>query len=300
MKKTLFLFTIFFLSLGVKAQEIQANVIVSSQQIAGSNNQVFQTLQKSLREFINNTSWTGKKLQPFERIKCNLAIVISERPTQNSFKGNIVIQSVRPVYGSIYESPLMNINDQNFAFEYTENENLIFNERQFSGKNLIDVISFYIYLILGYDADTFEMKSGQPWFDKAMKIAQNSQGQNFPGWNRVEGPKTRGGLIESILAENNAQLRTLYYQYHRNGMDNMSQDEQTSKRIIYDQLMGLKTYEDNFQMNNAFNTFLDAKKTEIYNIFANGNNGVVQIQSLQNLMTRFAPNSSNDLWSKWK
>ena len=111
----------------------------------------------------------------------------------------MVVQSVRPVYGSQYESPILNINDTNFSFEYIENQNMIFNERQFSGKNLIDVLSFYVYLILGYDADTFQMKGGTPWFDKAMKITQNSQNQNYAGWSQIESPRNRGVLISSIL-----------------------------------------------------------------------------------------------------
>jgi hypothetical protein len=132
----------------------------------------------------------------------------------NNFKGTLVVQSVRPVYGSQYESPILNINDTNFSFEYIENQNMIFNERQFSGKNLIDVLSFYVYLILGYDADTFQMKGGTPWFDKAMKITQNSQNQNYAGWSQIESPRNRGVLI-CILSEQNSTLRNFYYNYHR-------------------------------------------------------------------------------------
>ncbi|WP_262483370.1 DUF4835 family protein [Chryseobacterium sp. FH1] len=195
MKKLLYIFCALFFAQPAFSQELLANVQINSQQIAGSNTQVFRTLEKSLRDFINNTSWTGKKLQNFEKIKCNFAIVISERPGNSNFKGSLVVQATRPVFNSQYESPLMNINDTSFSFEYNENENLIFNERQFSGKNLIDVISFYIYVILGYDGDSFQLKGGQAHFDKAMKIAQNSQNQNYAGWNQVESQRNRGALI---------------------------------------------------------------------------------------------------------
>ena len=127
--------------------------------------QVYKTLEKNLRDFINNTSWTGKKLQNFEKIKCNFAIVINEKTGSNNFKASIVIQAVRPVFNTTYETPLLNLNDTNFSFDYTENENLVFNERQFSGKNLIDVISFYVYTILGYDGDSYKVRGGQPWFE---------------------------------------------------------------------------------------------------------------------------------------
>lgn len=153
MKKILPFLLIFFFG-SISAQEILANVQINYSQIEGSNIQVYKTLEKSLRDFINNTSWTGKELQNYEKIKCNFSIIITER-NGNSFKSSIVVQSVRPVYNSEYESPMLNINDTNFPFEYTENENLIFNERQYSGKNLTDVISFYVYLILGYDGNSF-------------------------------------------------------------------------------------------------------------------------------------------------
>lgn len=185
------LFTIFVLIFSFNlnfSQELLATVQVNAQQLGGSNTQVFKTLEKNLRDFINNTSWTGKKLQNFEKIKCNFALVVNER-TGNNFKGSLVVQAVRPVFGTTYETPLMNINDTNFGFEYLENENLTFNERQFSGKNLIDVISFYVYTILGYDGDSFKVQGGQPWFEKAQKISNNSMNQNFAGWSVMESPK---------------------------------------------------------------------------------------------------------------
>ena len=162
------LFTLFILNFAVAfgySQEILANVTVNYQQIQGSNTQMFKTLEKSLRDFINNTSWTGKRLQNFEKIKSNFAIVISQKTGSSNYTASMVVQASRPVFNSSYDSPLININDTNFTFEYTENENLVFNERQFSGKNLIDVVSFYVYLVLGYDADSFQMRGGQNWFE---------------------------------------------------------------------------------------------------------------------------------------
>ena len=182
MKKIFYIFILLFFANSSFAQELNAQVQINYQSIGGSNVQTFKTLEKSLKDFINKTSWTGKKYQNFEKIKCSFAIILTEK-SGNNYKGTLVVQSVRPVFGTQYESPIMNINDANFSFEYLENQNLVFNERQFSGKNLIDVISFYIYVILGYDADSFQQKGGTPWFDKALKIAQNSQNQNYTGWS---------------------------------------------------------------------------------------------------------------------
>lgn len=301
MKKSLYIFFAMLLCQSIYSQELLANVQINNQQIAGSNTQVFRILEKSLRDFINNTSWTGKKLQNFEKIKCNFAVVISERPTNNSFKGSIVVQATRPVFNSQYETPLMNINDTNFTFEYNENENLVFNERQFSGKNLIDVVSFYVYLILGYDADSFQLKGGQPWFDKAFKIAQNSQNQNYSGWNAVESQRNRGALISGLQNENTSTLRTVYYSYHRAGLDNLArQDQNPAKKTIAESLMQLKFYENNFQMNYPFSVFMETKSTEIFNIFNSGPNTSVNISELKSLMSIFSPKDIDTKWDKWK
>ena len=301
MKKSLYIFFAMLFCQSIYSQELLANVQINNQQIAGSNTQVFRILEKSLRDFINNTSWTGKKLQNFEKIKCNFAIVISERPTNNSFKGSIVVQATRPVFNSQYETPLMNINDTNFTFEYNENENLVFNERQFSGKNLIDVVSFYVYLILGYDADSFQLKGGQTWFDKAFKIAQNSQNQNYSGWNAVESQRNRGALISGLQNENTSTLRTVYYSYHRAGLDNLArQDQNPAKKTIAESLMQLKFYENNFQMNYPFSVFIETKSTEIFNIFNSGPNTSVNISELKSLMSIFSPKDIDTKWDKWK
>jgi hypothetical protein len=299
MKKLLYLFSLLIFCNFSFAQELNAQVQVNYQNIGGSNLQLYRTLEKSLKDFINNTSWTGKKPQNFEKIKCSFAIVLTEK-SGNNFKGTLVVQSVRPVYGSQYESPILNINDTNFSFEYIENQNMIFNERQFSGKNLIDVLSFYVYLILGYDADTFQMKGGTPWFDKAMKITQNSQNQNYAGWSQIESPRNRGVLISSILSEQNSTLRNFYYNYHRTGLDNLAKADQIStKQIIASELMKLKFYDNNFQMNYPFNIFIESKKDEIFNIFNSNNNGSVNMSELKQLMNTFSPKDSDSKWNKW-
>lgn len=301
MKKLLIIFLLIFTFNLSFAQELLANVQVNYQQISGSNTQVYKTLEKNLRDFINNTSWTGKKLQNFEKIKCNFAIVLAEKSGSNNYKGSIVVQAVRPVFNTTYDTPLLNLNDTNFAFDYTENENLVFNERQFSGKNLIDVISFYVYTILGYDGDSFKVRGGQEWFEKAQKISNNSQNQSFPGWSVIEGPKTRGALIDNMLKPEQNTLRNLYYTYHRAGLDNLGkQDQASGKKIIADALLQLKTYESNFQMNYPVNIFIDTKKQEIFDIFNSGNNANINMADLKALFTTLSPKDIDTKWNKWK
>lgn len=293
----LFLLLCFNLSF---SQEILATVQINSQQVGGSNQQAYKALEKSLRDFVNNTSWTGKKLQNFEKIKSNFSIIIAER-TGNKFKGSLVVQAVRPVFNSSYESPLLNLQDTNFSFEYVENENLVFNERQFSGKNLIDVISFYVYVILGYDADSFQSLGGSQWFSKAQQIAQNAQNRGYEGWGQINEPKSKSILIGEIINPNMSQLRSSMYTYHRAGLDSMyNQDQSQAKKAIFDALMQLNKYENNFQQNYFFNIFINTKNDEIYNIFNSSNNGPVKIGDLKQLMIMFAPKFTDSKWNNWK
>lgn len=301
MKKLFAIFSLVMIQSWLFSQEINANVKIDHNAIGGSNTQVFKTLERNLRDFINNTSWTGKRLKNFEKIKSNFAIVITERPSNNHFKGSIIIQASRPVFDSQYETPLININDAKFSFEYSENENLIFNERQFSGKNLTDVISFYVFLILGYDADSFVQQGGKNHFEKAQKIAQNAQNQNFDGWESIGNPKSRGILINELLKEYNTPLRNIYYAYHRMGLDNLSKQNQIlAKQAIAEEIVKLKIYENNFQFNYPFNIFIDTKKNEIFSIFDANNNGGINVTELKSIMSTFAPKDISSKWNKWK
>lgn len=301
MKKFLNIFLLLFIFNMGFSQELLATVQVNSQQIGGSNQSAYKALEKSLRDFINNTSWTGKRLQNFEKIKSNFAIVITERDG-NRFRGSIVIQAVRPVFSTNYESPLINLQDNRFSFDYVENENLIFNERQFSGKNLIDVISFYVYVILGLDADSFQSMSGTQWYQKAQQIAQNGESQNtYDGWKQINEPRSRSILIKEIMSPNWSQLRATIYSYHRAGLDTLfNQDQTQGKKVIYDALMQLKQYENSFQQAYFFNLFMDTKADEIFNIFNSGNNGGLVLGDLKNEMIILSPKNTESRWNKWK
>ncbi|MDF0719010.1 MULTISPECIES: DUF4835 family protein [Chryseobacterium group] len=300
MKNFLSIFILLLFSGSAFAQEIMANVTVNAQQLSGSNQQVYRTLEKNVRDFINKTSWTGKRLQNFEKVKSNFAFVITGREG-NRFNGTLVVQAVRPVFNSTYESPLMNVNDTKIDFEYVENENLIFNERQFSGKNLTDIISFYVYLILGYDADSFQSMGGQPHFTKAQQISRNAMNKGYEGWSVVEGPRTRGALIDGIIAPSYNPVRIVFYNYHRSGLDNMyNQDQSSPKKVIADALMALRQFENSFQQNYAINLFLDTKAAEIYNIFDSRNNGAVNMNDLKQLMITLSPKNTEARWNNWK
>lgn len=282
------------------SQELLANVIINYSKVQGSNNQVFITLEKSLKDFINNTSWTNQHLSLQERIKCSFSIIIEERKSTDQFKGSILVQSSRPVFNSTYQTPVLNYQDKDFTFNYIESENLTFNGRRFSGKNLVDVISFYVFMILGYDADTFSPMGGTEYFNIAQKISDNAINQGYNGWNSFDGPRTRGGIIADIINDKSSVLRNISYQYHRLGLDNMATEEQKAKTTIANSLLALKTYSENYQFY-PLDIFLSSKKEEIKNIFSGGQIvTAVNINDLKTLLQNLSPINSSDYWNKIK
>ncbi|MDR2122957.1 MAG: DUF4835 family protein [Flavobacteriaceae bacterium] len=300
MNRLSFIILVFLFPVFSYSQELYAEVIVNYDKVKGSNNQVFSTLQKDLKDFINNTKWTDKDLSLQERIKCTFGITIEERPSSEQFKAILFVQSGRPVFNSTYITPILNYQDTDFTFNYIESENLTFNENRFSGKNLTDVITFYIYLILGYDADTFSQRGGTEYFTKAQKIADNSLSQGYDGWNSFDGPRTRGGIIADIVNEKSSALRGISYQYHRLGLDNMATNELQAKTAIAGNLIKLKAYSANYQFF-PLDIFLTAKREEIRNVFSGGTTVTsVNLVELKTLLQNINPINSTDYWDKIK
>src|SRR5690606_6399151 len=261
---------LFIFSATVSAQEFLATVTVDYSQVQGSNTQVFQTLQKSLSDFINTTKWTDKRYKIHEKIESNFLIIVTGREGSN-FQARLQIQSRRPVYNSTYFTPVLNFVDTNFDFEYTEFEELIFNPRKFSNKNLTDVIAFYVYFVLGMDADTFQKEGGTSYFKTCEQIALNANGSQFSGWSQMDGNKSRGTLINNILKPVNSTLRNIYYQYHRVGLDSMSENEMKAKNTIGNALETLEFYQNgNYALFYPLDLFFMAKKDEIAKIFGGG------------------------------
>jgi len=281
------------------SQSILADIKLDYSQVQSSNTQVYQTLERSLNNFINSTKWTNDRLQPHERIEANFIIIISERDN-NKFSGSIQVQSRRPVYNSTYHSPILNLNDNKFEFEYNEYEELIFNDRRFSGKNLTDVIAYYIYLILGYDADSFKQEGGTEYFKTAQRIANLGLGTRFSGWSELDGLQSRTLLANNILKPDNKILRTVNYQYHRNGLDKMTDNELEAKNEIGKALSELNFYTTgNFSQFYPLEIFTVAKKDEIGKIYSGGQVSTVNIEKIKEVLNAVSPKNSN-IWSNLK
>ena len=290
-KRYLLFLLIFFYDL--TAQELNCNLVVNAQQTGNENVQVFKTLEKQLSDFVNNTQWTNVEFEPFERIDCSMVITITNYDS-DFFEATIQIQSARPVYNSNYSTTVYNFNDKDFNFKYLEYQNLNFNSKQFES-NLISVITFHVYIILGMDADTFELNGGQNYFNIARDIANYSQTANIKGWEPARGgDQSRRALIEQINSNTFSEFRTALYEYHRNGLDFMSSDLKKAKLSIANTLLNF----DNLYKRrpNSFVTrvFFDAKVDEITDIFSGGPS--VKISDLVSVLTKVAPIYS----SNWK
>ncbi|MGB1309408.1 MAG: DUF4835 family protein, partial [Oceanihabitans sp.] len=188
-----------FISIGFAgfAQELNCSVVVNAQLTGNENFQIFKTLEKQLNEFVNKTQWTNKKFLPQELIQCSMVINVTGQ-SNDAFNASIQVQASRPIFGSSYTTPIYNVNDKDFAFRYVEFQNLNFNKTQYQS-NLISVIAFHIYMILGVDADSFELKGGDSYFKQAQTIVGYSQQDNFKGWKIEDGQQSRFTLINNML-----------------------------------------------------------------------------------------------------
>ncbi|MBO6211536.1 protein of unknown function [Algoriella xinjiangensis] len=300
MKKLASIFFSACLAATAFSQNLIADVKVDYSQVQSSNNQVYQTLQKSLTTFINSTKWTNDRLKTYERIEASFNINIQKKEG-NRFTGTILVQSRRPVFNSTYYTPVLNLNDTNFNFEYQEYEELVFNDRKFSNKNLTDVITFYVYLVLGYDADTFAKEGGTEYFKMAKKIADFGQASNnFSGWSELDGLQSRSSLINNVLKTDNSSLRNISYQYHRNGLDIMSENELRGKNAIGNTLLQLEFYQrGSYSQFYPLDIFVNAKKDEIKQIFSGGQTSTVNIEKLKEILNSISPKNSSS-WNSLK
>ncbi len=273
-----------------QSQELNCTVTVNTQKLANANQQVFKTLETSLSEFVNKTSWTNQVFKQNEKINCSMYITLSSN-NSDQFSGTIQVQSSRLIYNSTYASPVFNFNDKDFNFRYTEFESLIFNPAEFES-NLVSVVSFYAYVILGMDADSFVPMAGDSYFDIAQNISNVAQQSGNKGWSQSDGNQSRYYLINDIVSPTYSEVRQSSFMYH-SGLDMMSNDLKAAKEKIKLSLLNLAKL--NAVKPNAFLTrvFFDAKSDEIASIFSGGPS--ISITDLVDVLNKTSPLNS----SKW-
>lgn len=282
-----------FTSIYGSSQELNCAVVVNAQQTGNENVQVFKTLEKQLNEFVNNTRWTNKTFKTQERIECSMVITIQDYQT-DTFQASVQVQSARPIHNSSYASSVYNFNDKDFNFKYLEYQNLNFSANQFES-NLISVIAFHVYMILGMDADTFELNGGDAYYKQARDIVNYSQQTNSKGWAPPSGgDQTRNVLITNVLSPTFKEFRSVLFAYHLQGMDLMAGNVKEGKTAVANALTQLESLHKRRPNSFLVRVFFDAKSDEITDLFSGG--PAVKIDNLVSTLNRVAPMYSR----KWR
>ena len=274
------------------SQELNCTVSVIAQQTGNENNVVFKTLEKQLMEFINNTKWTEKSFGVQERINCSMVINVGAYDN-DLFSTSLQISSSRPIYNSSYSSPVYNYNDKEFNFKYLEFQNLVYNSIQFES-NLISVLAFHVYMILGMDADSFALNGGDEYFKQAQTIANYSQQLNGQGWKLEDGLQSRFALIDNLVSPTFKEIRSSMYTYHIEGLDVMNESSKEGKTQIISTLSELQKVHSRRPNSFLMRVFFDAKSDEIMDIFSGGPS--VNITETMDILNRIAPMHSQ----KWR
>lgn len=257
------------------AQELNTRVTVNSSRVGTTvNKKTFQTLQNALTNFLNNRKWTKDVFQPAEKIDCNFLLNLQPTEEANVYNASLTIQAARPVLNTTYLSPIVNFQDESVLFKYVEFQQLEFNENRVAGtdaqvSNLTATFAYYAYLILGFDYDSYALKGGEPYFQKAQNIVNNApEARGISGWKPFDGIRNRYWLVENMLNSRYTIMNDIYYNYYRTSLDKLYEDETKGRAEMLNVLNLLSAFNaDNPNtMINQF--FFQGKASELIKIFS--------------------------------
>ena len=276
-KKILMGLALIIFTLSVNGQEIQARLSVIVSKVSTQvDKKIFQTLQTSLINFLNSRRWTNDVFQPAEKIQCNFLLTIDEDKGNNVFKGKLTVQAARPIYNTTYDSPIMNFLDDNVTFRYVEFQPIEFNENRVQGNdplaaNLTAVLAYYVNIILGLDYDSFSMKGGDAYFQKAWNIVNNApENSDIAGWKSYESLRNRYWLAENFNNNRFALVHDALYSYYRSGMDLFFENEDAGRTGILNCLNFLNTINNENPNSMALQFFFQGKSNEFVKVFSKG------------------------------
>jgi hypothetical protein len=269
--KYYFIIFLVFLPAIINAQELNCNIQISAQRIQGSNRQVFESMQKDLFEFMNNTVWTDHVFNYAERIDCNILINLTDQLSADEFKGTIQIQLSRPIFNTTYNSTLLNFIDNSFQFKYVEFQPLEFDPNTYKS-SLVSVLAYYTYMVLGFDYDSFAPMGGTEFFQMAEKIVTNAQNAPEPGWKPYDGSRNRNRywLVKNVLDKEYEGVRQFIYEYYINGLDKMESKAPEARTSMVE---SLKLIQDVYRKKPdpfmyLVQVVMDAKSDELINIYS--------------------------------
>lgn len=256
-------------AMSAAGQELNCSVEVNSDKISSTDKSVFTTLQTAITEYMNNTQWGNAQFLANERIECKLFFTISSYDG-TTMSGDLQIQSTRPVYNSTYTTTLINFKDENIEFDYQENEPLIFSENSMESE-LTAILNYYAYLILAIDFDSFSPNGGESYYEKAANVVNMAQSSGGKGWKAFEDNRNRSAVLSAFTDPSTKEIRTLLYDYHRKGLDEMVLSPDKGKSVITKSLEILKQIYDVNPMSVALSMFKDAKLDELVNVYSKSN-----------------------------
>ncbi|MES2112024.1 MAG: DUF4835 family protein [Bacteroidota bacterium] len=255
------------LSINAFSQDLNARVQIVSPKVQSTNKRIFQTLETAMKDFLNGRKWSSDPILPQERIDCNFILNITNWDGSSNFNGELQVQTSRPIYGSTYTSTLLNINDKDIDFTYTEGQTIDYTDQNFQS-NLASLMAFYAYIIVGMDYDSFSKLGGTPYFAAAQNVVTNAQTSQSKGWKAFDGNNNRYWLAENLNNKLYQPLREFIYDYHRNGLDLMSDNVNKGRKAISAILPALGQV-DRQRLGAMFPlAFFTAKSDELVSIFS--------------------------------
>lgn len=254
-------------SVMLKGQELNCTVKVITAQLQVADPKIFQTLQKSIFEFMNNRKWTNDNFTAAERIDCSILINITQELSTDKFAAQITVQSNRPVHSAGYNSTLLKWADKDFQFQYAEYQPLEFSETTF-GSNLTSVLSYYAYIIIGLDYDSFSPSGGTPHYQKAQNIVNAAQSSSESGWKSYEAIRNRYWLVNNLLNSKFEDMRTVIYKYHREGLDRMFENVELGRKSITESLNLMNKVNEDSPNSMIMQVYLQGKSDELINIYS--------------------------------
>ena len=252
----------------LNAQELNARVNINYTQIETTKTDVFPKLQTTIEEFLNNHKWTEIAFRENEKIQCNFNITVNEyKPEDNTFKCTLLMSSNRPVFNSNYNTVCYSVNDREFVFRFSEFDQLEYQENQVDN-NLVALLAYYAYMIIGMDLDTMSPKGGTSCFQTAENIVSVGQNLDFPGWKAFSDAGNRFGLLNDYLDGSMECMREFEYIYHRKGLDQMAENTDSARAAITEALDLLLQAHKAKNMNKVAQLFTEYKRNELVNIYS--------------------------------
>ena len=291
------LFTIHCSLFTGSAQELQVKVTINHSQISGTDKSVFDNLQQTLEQFINDRQWTELQFQENERIQCNLNLTVQKyNRDESQFECTALIQANRPVYNASYTTTLYNNRDANFHFQFAQFDQLNFTEQTIDNQ-LTALLAYYAYLIIGLDLDSFSPLGGTDVLQRCMQLVNNAQDLGYPGWKSFEDSRNRFAIINDYLDEQMKPFRQLQYDYYRKGLDEIANNAERGRTEISTALEEqLKKAHDNKPLSLLPQIWTDYKKDELVNIYK-GKGTQKEKQAVYELLSSINA-SQNTAWEK--